>query len=144
MGRVTRRRRAARVEDVHNLASAMPYVTREGGSQDNPVYQVGGKSFVYFRTPRPDAVDPETGERYTDVIIFWVPDDADKQAMVQDETKPYFTTPHFAGHRSVLVRASRIGELTYDELAEVVQDAWLSRASTRRGTEWLKAHPPKR
>ncbi len=121
----------------------MPYVTREGGSQDNPVYQVGGKSFVYFRTPRPDAVDPDSGERYTDVIIFWVPDDSDKQAMVQDETKPYFTTPHFAGHRSVLVRASRIGELTYDELAEVVQDAWLSRASTRRRTEWLKAHPPR-
>jgi hypothetical protein len=141
MGRVTRRRRAARVEDVHQLASAMPYVTKEGGSEDNPVYQVGGKSFVYFRTPRPDAVDPATGERYTDVIIFWVPDESDKQAMVQDDSRPYFTTPHFDGHPSVLLRGSRIGELSYDELAEVVQDAWLSRASPRRRAEWLKAHP---
>ena len=144
MGRVTRRRRAARVEDVHTLASAMPYVTREGGSQDNPVYQVGGKSFVYFRTPRPDAVDPDSGERYTDVIIFWVPDDSDKEAMVQDESTPYFSTPHFNGHPSVLVRASRLGELSYDEVAEVIQDAWLSRASTRRRVDWLKAHPPGR
>jgi hypothetical protein len=119
----------------------MPYVTKESGSEDNPVYQVGGKSFIYFRTPRADAVDPDTGERYADVIIFWVPDESDKQAMVQDETTPYFTTPHFAGHRSVLVRGSRIGELTYDELAEVVQDAWLSRASMRRRAEWLKMHP---
>ena len=122
----------------------MPYVTVESGSTDNPVYQVGGKSFIYFRTPRPDAVDPDTAERYTDVIIFWVPDESDKQAMVQDDSTPFFTTPHFKGHPSVLLRGSRIGELTYDELAEVVQDAWLSRASTRRGTEWLKAHPPKR
>ena len=126
------------MQDVHDLASAMPHVTREAGSQDNPVYQVGGKSFIYFRTPRPDAVDPRTGERYTDVIIFWVPDESDKQAMVQDESTPYFTTPHFDGHPSVLVRASRLGELTYDELAEVIEDGWLSRASNRRRTEWLK------
>jgi hypothetical protein len=130
------------VQDVHDLASAMPYVTREAGSQDNPVYQVGGKSFIYFRTPRPDAVDPQTGERYTDVLIFWVPDESDKQAMVQDENTPYFTTPHFDGHPSVLVRASRIGELTYDELAEVIEDGWLSRASNRRRTEWLKTRTP--
>lgn len=116
----------------------MPHVTTQSGSADNPVYQVGGKSFVYFRTPRPDAVDPDTGERYTDVIIFWVPDEADKLAMVQDETTPFFTTPHFEGHPSVLLRASRVGELSYDELAEVVQDAWLSQASARRRTEWLK------
>jgi hypothetical protein len=119
----------------------MPYVTREG-SADNPVYQVGGKSFVYFRNPRPDAVDPDTGERYSDVIIFWVADESDKQAMVQDDSTPFFTTPHFNGHLSVLVRGSRIGELSYEELAEVVQDAWLSRASNRRRTEWLQNHPP--
>lgn len=116
----------------------MPHVTTQRASGDNPVYQVGGKSFVYFRTPRPDAVDPDTGERYTDVIIFWVLDGSDKLALVQDETTPFFTTPHFEGHPSVLLRASRIGELTYDELAEVVQDAWLSQASARRRTEWLK------
>ena len=141
---VTRRRRAARVQDVHDFARAMPYVTVESGSTDNPVYQVGGKSFIYFRTPRPDAVDPDTGERYTDVIIFWVPDESDKQAMVQDESTPFFTTPHFEGHPSVLLRASRVGELAYDQLAEVVQDAWLSRASKRRRADWLTTHPPSR
>ena len=119
----------------------MPYVTRDG-AEDNPVYQVGGKSFVYFRTPRPDAVDPQSGERYLDVIIFWVPDESDKQAMVQDESTPYFTTSHFDGHPSVLVRASRLGELSYDELTEVIEDAWLSRASRRRCAEWLKSHLP--
>ena len=37
--------------------------------------------------------------------------------LVADETTPYFTTSHFDGHLSVLVRASRLGELTRDELA---------------------------
>jgi hypothetical protein len=140
--RADRANRRARVEDVHELALAMPHVTVVRGSADNPVYQVGGKSFIFFRNPRPDAVDPQTGERYPDVIVFWVASEADKQALVQDESSPFFTTPHFDGHRSVLLRASRIGELTRQELAELIEEAWLSRASRRRAAEWLAAHPP--
>ena len=134
-------KRRATVADVHALASAMPYVTVVSGSSANPVYQVGGRSFVYFRTPRPDAADPETGKRYDDVIIFWVPDEVDKEALVADDQTPFFTTPHFDGHPSVLVRASRLGELTYTQLAEVVEDAWLCRASARRQQVWLSEHP---
>jgi hypothetical protein len=132
----------AAVEDVHELALAMPHVTVAYGTQDNPVYQVGGKSFIFFRNPRPDASDPDTGERYRDVIVFWVPSEEDKLALVQDESTPFFTTAHFNGHLSVLLRASRIAELTRDELAEVVQDAWLSRASARRAAKWLGEHAP--
>ena len=117
----------------------MPHVTVQHGSGGNPVYQVGGRSFVFFRNPRPDAVDPDTGERYTDVIVFWVPSESDKLALVQDEASPFFTTPHFNGHLSVLLRASRVGELTRQELAEVIEDAWLSRASPARQRAWLTA-----
>jgi hypothetical protein len=125
------------VADVHELAGGMPHVTVVAGSQDNPVYQVGGRSFVFFRNPRPDAVDPETGERYPDVIVIWVASEADKLALVQDPHSPFFSTPHFNGHPSVLVRASRLGELTRQELQEVIQDAWLARASPRRAAAWL-------
>jgi hypothetical protein len=130
----------ARVEDVHDLAAGMPHVKVVRGPSGNPVYQVGGKSFVFFRTPRPDATDPDTGERYTDVIIFWVPSESEKLALAQDQTLPFFTTSHFDGHCSVLVRACRIGELTRQELAEIVQDAWLTQASPRRRAAWLAAH----
>lgn len=130
-------KRRARIEDVADLAKALPHVTIDYGTRDNPIYQVGGKSFIFFRNPRPDAVDPVTGERFPDVIVFWVASDADKQALVQDESTPFFTTPHFDGHPSVLLRASRIGELTREELAEIVEDAWLSRASARRAAAWL-------
>ncbi len=50
--------RPATVDDVHAAALAMPHVTVYPGTQGRPVYQVGGKSFVFFRNPRPDAVDP--------------------------------------------------------------------------------------
>lgn len=129
--------RPARVEDVHDLACSMPHVTVGHGPGGNPIYQVGGKSFVFFRTPRPDATDPKTGERLSDVIVFWVTSGSEKQALVQDPAAPFFTTPHFDGHDSVLLQASRIGDLTRQELREVVQDAWLARASPRRRTTWL-------
>ncbi len=89
--------RPARVADVHAVAAAMPYTTVEGGSQENPVYQIGGKSFVFFRNPRPDAFDPDTGERYDDVIVIWVESEDDKAALVQDPNSPFFTTDHFNG-----------------------------------------------
>jgi hypothetical protein len=134
--------RKARVADVHEIASGMPHVTkweRDDGS-DRPVYQVGGKSFVFFRTPRPDAVDPDTGEKYDDVIMIWVESEDEKLALVSDESTPFFTTPHFDGHPSVLIRGSQLGEISKQELTEIIQDAWLSRASNRRATTWLKEH----
>ena len=130
------RPRGARAQDVHDAALAMPHVSVEW-AKDNPVYQVGGKSFVFFRNPRQDALDPETGERYDDVIVIWVGGEDEKQALVQDPATPFFTTPHFDGHPSVLVRASRLGEVPRDELVELVQEAWLSRASRRRAQAWL-------
>jgi hypothetical protein len=127
--------RAATVQDVHDLAGALPGVTVE---KEGRIYQVGRKSFVFFRNPRKDALDPETGERLTDVIVFWVESLQEKEAMVRDESKPYFTTPHFDGHPSVLLRASRIGEIDREELAEVVETAWLSQAPKRLAKAYLE------
>jgi hypothetical protein len=125
--------RRARVQDVHDVASALPEVT----CTDGRVYQVKGRSFVFFRTPRPDALDPGTGERLTDVIVFWVESPEEKEAMVADASTPYFTTTHFNGHQSVLLRASRIAEIDRDEVAELVTEAWLSRAPKRLAAKFL-------
>jgi hypothetical protein len=117
----------------------MPHVNVVTGPAGNPVYQVGGKSFVFFRTPRADARDLASGERWDDVIVLWVASEGDKQALVQEPTSPWFTTPHFDGHLSVLVRASHLGKLDREEVIEVVQEAWLARASPRRAAEWLRS-----
>jgi hypothetical protein len=83
-----------------------------------------------------------TGERYDDVIVFWVGNEADKQSLIAEPGSPFFTTAHFEGHPSVLLRAGDLPALTQTELAEVIQDAWLSRASARRAADWLRAHQP--
>jgi hypothetical protein len=134
------RDRWARVADVHEIAASMPHVTRIEGPKGNPIYQVGGKSFVFFRTPQPDAQDPDTGERYADVIMIWVESEADKLSLIQDPGSPFFTTERFEGHPSVLVRASRLREIGKAGLTELIQDAWLSRASKRRADRWLAEH----
>jgi hypothetical protein len=127
----------ASMRDVHEIAAAMPHTTCIEGPKGNAIYQVGGKSFVFFRNPRSDARDPVSGEPYTDVIVIWVDSEAEKTALVQDPDSPFFTTSHFDGHLSVLVRESELHRIGRDELAELVQDAWLSRASKRRGAAWL-------
>jgi hypothetical protein len=132
--------RPATVDDLHEIARSLPGVKLwdSGGKPSPIVYQVSRRSFIFFRNPRSDAVDPETGERYDDVIVFWVESEFEKQAILADTSLPFFTTPHFDGHPSVLIRASRIGELTRDELEGFVEAAWLARAGPRAASRWLK------
>ena len=124
----------ATVSDIHEIARSLPGVSvAEAGTT---VYQVRRRSFLFFRNPRPDAVDPQTGERYTDVIVFWVESEFEKEAILADTSLPFFTTPHFNGHTSVLLRGSRVGELSREELADFVERAWLSRAGPRAVAKW--------
>jgi hypothetical protein len=134
--------RPARLSDVHEIVAGMPHTKRIEGPKGNAIYQVGGKSFVFFRTPQPDAAEPDTGERLADVIMIWVESESEKLALVQDPDSPFFTTDRFDDHPSVLVRASRLADVSRTELAELIQDGWLSRASNRRAAQWLAANRP--
>jgi len=71
---------------------------------------------------------------------LWVESELEKEAILADASLPFFTTSHFDGHPSVLVRGSRIGELSRDELAGFVEGAWLSRAGPRAIAAWMKEH----
>ena len=121
-------------DDVDALALALPEVTREG-SPDHPAYAVRGKMFLMWRGPRRDALEP-TGERMADVIAIVVPGPDDKEAILQSGP-PWFTTPHFDGYQYVLVRERDLGMLDEEELAEVITDAWASRAPKRLVREHL-------
>ncbi len=130
------RSKAGSVELLNQTALGLPGVTTDWSSDERPIYQVSRKSFVFFRTPRKDAVDPETGELLDDVIVMWCSQE-DKTALLSVPGTPLFTTDHFNGHPSVLVRQSRLPELAADELVELVQDAWISRAPKRAVQAWL-------
>jgi hypothetical protein len=121
--------RKARLADIADIALGLPEV-EEGTSWGRPAYVVRKKSFLHFREPRPDAIDPDTGERMQDVIIVTVADQNDKDALVASDG-PWFTTPHFDGYNAVLVRERDLGKLTRRELEEVITDAWAARAPKR-------------
>ena len=105
------RARKARVTDVEQLALGLPEVTRDPADTSapgRPAYQVRGKTFVFFRGPRKDALDPTTGEPYDDVMAFSCTAE-DKAAMVGDADSPFFTTPHWNGYNAVLLLERDIG-----------------------------------
>jgi hypothetical protein len=126
--------RKARVTDIEKIALSLPEV--EVGDKGRRAYQVRGRTFVFFREPRPDAIDPDTGERMDDVICFMVPDQSDKDALVAADG-PFFTTPHFNGYNAVLLRERDIGEVTRRELEEVITDAWGARAPKRLAKQFF-------
>lgn len=115
---------------------ALPQVESSTSGAGLPSYSVGGRAFVFFREPRKDALDPETGERMQDVIVFHVGDLADKEALVQADG-PFFTTPHWNGYRAVLLRERHLGRLSRRELEEVITDAWVARAPNRLAEDYL-------
>lgn len=132
----------ASIDDVHEIALSMPDAVGGPGSHGHagPGYRVAGRLFLTFREPRPDAVDPQTGERLEDVILIWVSGPDEKRALVEDQDSPFFTTDHFAGHSSVLVRARDLPLIDVLELRELIQEAWLTRAPARARRAWLDSN----
>ena len=93
-----------------------------------------GKLFCFHRGRRPDAVDPETGERLDDVLMFRVADLDVKELILADDRGVFFTTPHFDGYPAVLVRIPDLARLDRDELRDTIVEAWLPapRSGSRR------------
>ena len=130
----------ATMADLDELALAMPQATKEVSDDGRPEYHVHGKLFCFHRGRRPDAVDPETGERLADVLMFRVADLGVKELMLADERGLFFTTPHFDGYPAALMRIPTLARLDRDELGDLVAEAWLTRAQKRVAKAWLAEH----
>ena len=126
--------------DLDELALALPQATKEVSDDGRPAYLVHGKLFCFHRGRRRDAVDPETGERLDDVLMFRVADLGVKELLLADERGVYFTTPHFDGYPAVLMRIPDLARIERDELEEMVVEAWLTRAQKRVAKAWLAEH----
>jgi len=123
--------------DLDELALALPQATKEVSEDGRPSYLVHGKRFCLQRSRRPDAVDPKTGERLDDVLMFRVEDLDVKELILSDDRGIYFTTPHFNGYPAVLVRIPDLAKLDREELFDLVAEAWLTRAQKRVAKAWL-------
>ena len=125
----------ADLDDVRRLALALPETAEHGSYGGAPAWQVRGRAFVWER-PLRRAELAALGDRAPagPVLGACVADLGDKEALLAAEPQALFTTPHFDGHASVLVR---LAEVTDDALRELVVDAWLARAPKRLAAAYL-------
>jgi hypothetical protein len=125
------------MRDLDELALALPETEKEVSEDGRPSYGVRGKTYCFHRSRRPDAVDPETGERLDDVLMFRVDGPEAKELVLADPRGLFFTTPHFNGYPAVLLRIPDLARLDRSELRDAVVDAWLTRAPKRVAKAWL-------
>jgi hypothetical protein len=123
-------------EDVSRIALALPEaVEGTAGHGGKRAWSVRKKLFVWERPLRasdlaalgdaaPDG--PILGAKVEHLIA--------KDALLADDPGVFFTTPHFDGHPSVLIRLPAIG---VGLLEEVVAEAWLASAPKRLSREYL-------
>jgi hypothetical protein len=128
--------------DLDELALAMPQATKEVSDDGRPAYYVQGKLFCFHRGRRPDAVDPVSGERLDDVLMFRVADVGVKELLLADDRDVFFTTPHFDGYPAVLMRIPDLARVDREELHDLVAEAWLTRAQKRVAKAWLQEQEP--
>ncbi|MCF6377673.1 MmcQ/YjbR family DNA-binding protein [Nocardioides KLBMP 9356] len=133
--------RAARPEDIDEICASLPETELGTSWGDRPTWKVPrgakGKGFVLYRAPDRTAVDPDTGEMWDDLVVIQTPTEVEKEALVADGSTPFFTIDHFRGYAAVLVRQSRLGEISRQELVEVITDAWAAKAPKKLMREHL-------
>jgi len=131
----------ATMADLDELALALPQSTKQLSDDGRPEYRVHDKLFCCQRGRRKDAIDPDTGERLDDVLMFRVADLGVKELMLGDERGLFFTTDHFDGYPAVLLRIPSLARIERDELHDLVAEAWLTRAQKRVAKAWLAEQP---
>ena len=125
---------------LDRLALSLPQTTKEESHDGRPSYLVHGKLFCCHRGRRRDAIDPVTGERLDDVLMFRVADLGVKDLMLADDRGLFFATPHFDGYPAVLMRIPDLARVDREELYDLVAEAWLTRAQKRVAKAWLQEH----
>ena len=104
--------------DVRAIALSLPETT-EKPSYGTPGFRVKDRLFARLR---------EEGD-----LLVWVADEGEKRGLVASEPEKFFTTPHYDGHPTVLVRIEAVDE---DELRELLTESWRLRAPRKLAAEF--------
>ncbi|MGO8850541.1 MmcQ/YjbR family DNA-binding protein [Mycobacterium sp.] len=120
--------------DVAHIVGGLA-LTSEPSPHD---WRVGKKLLAWERPLRPSdrealarsGVQPPEG----DILGVRVSDEGVKFALIADEPAIFFTTPHFDGYPTVLVR---LAEVSVPALEELITEGWLTQAPKKLVREFL-------
>ncbi len=107
-------------EDVVAIASHLPQVQESTWNRRAPSLEVAGRSFARVRS------EAEGGLVLMCELI-------EKEALLASGNRAFFTTDHYHGHGSILIRLDLVDD---DELAELVVEAWRITAPVRVRQKW--------
>jgi hypothetical protein len=119
----------ATVDDVRRLALALP-ATTEKPSYGTPGFRVKDKLFarIWDGSQRPGGDGGDHDDDEGDVLVVFVSDLGEKEALLATAPDRYFTTSHYDGHAMVLVRLVAVD---LDELDDLLAGSWRARAPAR-------------
>ncbi|MBQ1079871.1 MmcQ/YjbR family DNA-binding protein [Nocardiopsis sp. B62] len=101
-------------DDVRRIALALPEVT-ERPCYGRPAFYASGRIFARLHD-------------MPDVLVLWLSSAEHGQELRDAGPERFFTTDHYQGHASVLVR---LGLVEVTELSELLDEAWRLRAPRR-------------
>jgi hypothetical protein len=123
------------LDDAVHMVMAFPEVT-EGTRYGNRTWFVADKAFAWERPfskadiKRFDTTTPPSGP----ILALVTADLEDKEAVLAEGSKGFFSIPHFDGFAAVLVQ---LNIATKKPLREAIEDAWLTCAPERLSQAYL-------
>jgi hypothetical protein len=114
----------ATIDDVARIAAALPEVI-DGERHGNRSWSVAGKTFAWERPfskadlKRYGDVVPPAGQ----ILAVRVEDLGEKEAVLAEGRRGFFTIPHFDGFAAVLIQLRTVRKAA---LREALVDGWLA------------------